>query len=187
MSIAGGTGLGIAALDRPNEIKPLVEGPGAKSHAEISPDGRWLAYQASESGRFQVFVRPFPNVNDGRWQITTDQTGGARPIWNRNGRELVYVTGTDNAPIPKGALDVDRTIMSVPIQTKTGFEYGKPTRLFTGRYSMTLAMRAYDVSPDGQKFLMIKEAQTDASAVDARAVIVVNWFEELKARLPPTP
>ena len=162
---------------QPNAIKPILEGPGTKLNADISPDGRWLAYQSNEAGQFQIFVRPFPNVDAGRWQITTDQTGSDRPLWSRNGRELLYVTGREGG---------DRTIMAVPIQTTPSFEYGKPTKLFTGRYSMPLAVRAFDVAPDGQKFLMIKIAQTvDPAAQTASAFIVLNWFEELKARLPP--
>jgi eukaryotic-like serine/threonine-protein kinase len=175
VSIAGGTDIGITRLDRPTEIAPLIGGPGSQINAEISPDGHWVAYQSAESGQYHIYVRPFPNVNAGRWQITTEQAGGVRPLWARNGRELFYVAG----------VDPDRALMTVPIQTTPTFQYGKPTKLFDARYFMSLPGRTFDVSPDGQRFLMIKEAQTaDAQSSSPQTVIVLNWLEELKTRVP---
>ena len=171
VTASGSTDIGIVRFDRPNETELLVEGPGSQINAEISPDGRWLAYQSAESGQYHIYVRPFPNVNGGRWQITTEHEG-VRPLWARSGRELFYVAGSD----------LDRAVMTVPVHATRGFEYGKPTQLFAGRYSMAQPGRMFDVSPDGQRFLMIKEAQSpDPNAIPPSAVVVLNWLEELRA------
>jgi serine/threonine-protein kinase len=76
----------------PRRVTPLVQSPFNERNGIISPDGRWLAYEANESGRFEVSVRPFPNVNSGRWQMST--SGGTRPMWSRSGQELIYVSLT---------------------------------------------------------------------------------------------
>ena len=86
---------------------------------EISPDGRWLAYHSNESGRNEVYVRPFPNVDGGRWQISTG--GGTRPLWARSGRELFY-------------LDDNGLLTSVAVQTTPGFNAANPTRVLNTRY-----------------------------------------------------
>ena len=79
-------------LDATRRVTPLVQSPFVEQNGTVSPDGRWLAYEANESGRFEIYVRPLPEVNSGRWQVST--TGGTRPIWTRGGQELVYVSPT---------------------------------------------------------------------------------------------
>lgn len=74
--------------DRPSA--PLIATPFSELNAEISPDGRLVAYQSNASGRAEIYVQPFPDVNQGRWQVST--TGGSRPLWSRDGRELFYWT-----------------------------------------------------------------------------------------------
>jgi eukaryotic-like serine/threonine-protein kinase len=152
---------------RPTE--PLVQTTATELHAELSPDGRWLAYQSDESGQNQIWVRPFPNVKGGHWQIST--SGGITPVWARNGKELFYLDGTN-------------AVISVPIQAAPTFSAGTPTKLFGGRYAGSPFWRTYDVSPDGQRFLMIKD--NTAGDQPASMVVVLNWFEELKARVPVT-
>lgn len=76
----------MVSLDGERRVVPLVRTPFSEMSAEVSPDGRWLAYQWNESGQDEVYVRPFPNVDAGRWQVSTG--GGTRPVWSRNGREL---------------------------------------------------------------------------------------------------
>ena len=88
-------------------------------YGELSPDGHWLAYQSDESGQNQIWVRPFPNVDGGHWQIST--SGGITPVWARNGKELFYLDGTN-------------AVTSVPVQTAPTFSAGTPTKLFDGRY-----------------------------------------------------
>ena len=117
-------------------------------------------------------MRPFPQVSAGHWQASFG--GGAKPVWGRNGRELFY-------------LDLTNTLMSVPVQTFAGtVTFGNPARVFEKTYAVPDPnARPYDVSPDGQRFLMIKEtAANDRSATAARIIVVLNWFEELKARVP---
>jgi serine/threonine-protein kinase len=139
-------------------------------NARISPDGRWMAYQSDESGRFEIYVRPFPDVNSGRWQISTE--GGTRPLWNKNGCELFYF-------LPPG------TMMSVPVETETSFKAGIPGVLFKGEYWAGLNRTQYSVTPDGQRFLMIKDLASKPEGAGIPQIdIVLNWFEELKERVP---
>jgi eukaryotic-like serine/threonine-protein kinase len=159
----------LAGGSRPTE--PLVQTTATELFGELSPDGRWLAYQSDESGQNQIWVRPFPNVDGGHWQISS--SGGITPVWARNGKELFYLDGTN-------------AVTSVPIQTAPTFSAGTPTKLFDGRYVGSPFWRAYDVSPDGHRFLMIKDnAAGDQPSTPASMVVVLNWFEELK-RLVPT-
>jgi Tol biopolymer transport system component len=118
-------------------LEPVVEQllAGQFWWAEISPDGRYVADESRESGRSEVWVHPFPNVNGGRWQITSD--GGTRVAWARNSRELFYI---DRA----GALT------SVPVETSgPTFVFGRPSRVFDVVYPPPSPNRHYDVSPDG--------------------------------------
>jgi serine/threonine-protein kinase len=140
---------------------------------EISPDGRWLAYQSNESGQNQIYVLPFPDVNS-RPREQLSSTGGTMPLWAHSMNELFYLDGT-------------RNLTTVPIQTKPAFKAGTPTRLLERRYFSAGQGRSYDVSSDGQRFLMIKEMQASDEAVNRTSSIIVvqNWTEELK-RLVPT-
>src|SRR5262249_38236442 len=104
-------------------IVTLVRTRFNERNAEVSPDGRWLAYQSDESGRYEVYVRPFPDTNAGRWTISSD--GGSRPVWARNGRELFYVAGQTPSPI---------RMMRVAVDTAKGFSATVPQQLFEGRY-----------------------------------------------------
>ena len=106
----------------------------------------------------------------GKWQISVN--GGREPAWNRNGRELFYRSGDK--------------MMAVDISTQSGFAAGKPRTLFEGQYEPTVFTVAnYDVSPDGQRFLMLKRSEKEA-AVPTQVNIVLNWFDELKRRMPGT-
>jgi serine/threonine-protein kinase len=158
-------------LDGSSKAEPLIQTNFVESNGEVSPDGRWIAYQATESGQNEVYVRPFPKVDGGRWQISTG--GGSLPAWSRNGRELFYY-------------DPNTTMMAVPVQTSPGFSAGNPSKLFSGRWYALQAGRTYDVSPDGQRFLMIKATTLgDQNTPSAPINVVVHWTEELK-RLVPT-
>ena len=140
---------------------PATEGAG-----RFSPDGRWLAYVSDESGRPEIYVQPFPGPG-GKWQISTD--GGTEPAWNPNGRELFYRTGD--------------SMMAVPVTTQPSFSAGRPTVLFRGAYlasTFPLTGTTYDVTRDGQRFVMIKDQATSLTQIN----VVVNWFEELKRLVP---
>jgi serine/threonine protein kinase len=127
------------------------------------------AYQSDESGRDEIYVRPFPKFDAGRWQVSTD--GGMQALWSRNGRELFYRSAT-------GA------VMRVAIETGATWTAAAPVMLFDGPYYFGgggIFGRSYDVSPDGQRFLMIKQGDgSDQSAAPPSIVVVQNWFEELK-------
>jgi serine/threonine protein kinase len=145
--------------------KPVVSTPGFDGGAQFSPDGRWMAYVSDESGQMQVYIRPFP-APDRKWQVSTE--GGTVPVWNRNGRELFYRTGNK--------------MMAVDVQTAGDVSLSAPRLLFDQPYAFgsTITIGNYDVHPDGQRFLMVKD---EPSA--GRLNVVLNWFEELK-RLVPT-
>jgi len=165
---------GLAGSPDKRQTEPLVSTTFSEQAADVSPDGRWLAYASNESGRDEVYVRPFPNIDAGRWQISTD--GGTRPAWSRTGRELFYLAN----------LATGVAVMAVPVQTKSNFSRGNATKLFEGAYFAGQATRTYDVSADGQRFLMIK---TSAATLGEQGsppsmVVVEHWTEELKNRVP---
>ena len=116
-----------------------------------------------------------PAITSGQWQVST--AGGRRPLWARDGQELFYLA---QAPGPIS------TLMRVPIEARsTVWSAGAPTALFQGRYFTGTQGRTYDVSPDGRRFLMIKEAGGDQGDARPQIIVVQHWFEELK-RLVPT-
>jgi len=165
------TGLDLYVLSMEGEFtsEPLLQTPFHERDPAISPDGRWMAYRSNESGSWQVYVRPFPNVEDGRWQVSTG--GGISPVWGRQGRELFYRNG--------------EAMMVVGVETEPTFSPGSPKLLFTGTYSLA-DTRNYDISLDGQSFLMIKDVeQAEETSARTELIMVLNWFEELK-RLVPT-
>ena len=153
-------------------VEPLVETRFQERGGIVSPDGRWLAYESDSSGRFEIYVRPFPNVGDGQWQVST--AGGVQPLWARNGRELFFV-----AP--------DEALMTVPVELRSAsWTAGTPTKLLEGRYYTgggTQFSRHYDVTPDGQRFLVLKESGDEAST-SQNISVVQNWTEELKRLVP---
>ena len=117
-------------LDGTHAVTPLVQTPFTERNGEVSPDGRWLAYEANDSGRVEIYVRPFPDVTSGHWQVSTD--GGTRPLWARNGQELFYLT-------PTGAL------MRVDVAGGPTWMATAPTKLFEGRYGAAACLRRPDV------------------------------------------
>jgi len=151
-------------------VEPLVETRFKGAMADFSPNGRYLAYQSEESGRSEVYIRPFPRVDNGRWQVST--AGGTRPVWARNGRELFY-------------LDASNALTAVPVGTSgPTISIGIPAKLFDTRYAEPNPSRHYDVSADGRRFLMLKASETgDAKATPVSMVLVEHWFEELKQRV----
>jgi serine/threonine-protein kinase len=138
--------------------------------ADFSPNGRFIAYQSDESGRYEIYVRPFPRIDNGRWQVST--AGGTRPVWARSDRELFY-------------LDASNALTAVPVDTSgPTLGNGIPTKLFDTKYAEPSPSRNYDVSADGQRFLMLKaNATDDPNATPVSMIIVEHWFEELKQRV----
>jgi serine/threonine-protein kinase len=156
----------------PSPTEPSADSRFNGWFGDFSPNGRYVAYQSSESGRLEVYVRPFPQVNRGRWQVSNG--GGTRATWARSGRELFYLDGSN-------------TLTTVPVQISgSTFNAGKPVKVFDNKYVEPNPARHYDVSPDGQRFLMIKDSADDPNAMPASMVVVEHWFEELKQRVPAT-
>jgi serine/threonine-protein kinase len=155
----------------PLRVEFLIQTSFVESNAAISPDGHFVAYQSNESGRFEIYVRPFPQVNAGRWQVSNG--GGQQPAWARSGRELFY-------------LDSSNTLTVVPTQiTGPTISTSNPAKPFEASYAVPTIWRTYDVSSDGQRFLMIKEnITTDQGPTPTGIDVVTNWSQELKARLP---
>jgi serine/threonine-protein kinase len=151
------------ALTAGSKPVPVVQTPGEDIDASLSPDGRWLLYGSDESGRREAFVSPYPGPG-GKWQISSGGVSGFE--WNRNGREIIYRSGNK--------------LMAVDVATSPAFSVGTPKVLFEGRYVGNV--RTVDVSPDGQRFLLVKNA--DQQALPRQINIVLNWTEELKRRVP---
>ncbi len=169
---SGDTGLmDISALSVADDrsIKPLLRGKFNETQPQISPSGKSMAYTSDESGQREVYVRPFPNVNSGKWQVSTG--GGQKPRWSPDGRELFYRNND--------------MVLVVAVETETIFRVGLPRELFRGVY-FSDSDQDWDISPDGRRFLMMKQAGTTQSASEGprKINIVLNWFEELKQRLP---
>ena len=163
------------SLDAGSEATFLLNEPFNELNPVLSPDGNWMAYESDESGRFEIYVRPFPNVDDDLIQVSS--AGGVTPLWSRDGRELFYLEPSD----PLG-------LMAVLVESEgIDFAVGTKTRLIDWPYvgGGTQALRKYDVSPDGARFLGI--AMSDVGDVTRpRIVMVQNWFTEIE-RLVPVP
>jgi Tol biopolymer transport system component len=168
MEINPDTGYDIFTLPlKESKAQPFLRTPSIETAPRFSPDGRFIAYSSDESGRVEVYVRPYPGPG-GKWQISTE--GGMEPVWNPKGRELFYRSGNK--------------MMTVEVATQPAFSAGKPKLLFEGPYTPTpRSFPDYDVSPDGQRFLMLK-ASEQAQAAPTQINVVLNWFEELKQKVP---
>jgi serine/threonine-protein kinase len=151
---------------RDRRVDPLLAGESYETNGEISPDGKWIAYESEESSRREVYVRPFPDVQAARWLISIN--GGREPLWSRDGRELFY-------------LGLDGRLMQVNVKTTKAFTVSTPVRLLNNVYlfhSLSATPgRSYDISPDGARFLMIKEP---AAAAGAQLVVALNWAATLE-------
>ena len=148
---------------------PLLTAEYDETAAALSPDGQWLAYTSSESGSWEVYVRPFPDVESGKWQVSTG--GGFAPLWAHSRPELFYVTPA-------------REMVSATVQTSPAFEVGERRVLFQlgPEFALDEVYTVFDISPDDRRFIMVRSV--DAQEERRRRLIVVeHWFEELKAKL----
>ncbi len=165
----------LVAMDGNAPPTVLIQNDAQEETPKVSPDGRWIAYASDESGQREVYVRPFPNVDEGRWQISTD--GGGVPLWGPDSGELFYVTNPGDREL--------LAVMATTVETEPEFAHSRPRMLFEGAYLWSY--QPFDISSDGERFLMIKNAQANDAPAHAQELIVVhNWHEELK-RLVPTP
>ena len=160
------------AMDDERASETLIETEFQDRFPEISPDGQWIAYESNESSQNEIYVRPFPNVDTGRWQVS--RGGGRKPMWAPDGRELFYRRPDDSA------------MMVAPIETEPTFSPGNPEVLFEARsFPVPGGPRRFDIAPDGQRFLMIKEGGTTSEdAAPSQITVVLNWHQELLERVP---
>jgi serine/threonine-protein kinase len=148
-------------------LTPLLVSPARETSPALSPDGRWLAYASTESGKSEVYVRPFPQVTSAKWQVSL--SGGATPVWAHNGKELFY-------------LDDTREMVAVAVQTGAAFAVTGQKVLFpAAEYTYAGTYPTFDVAPDDRRFVMIRSV---APSAETELVLVQHWAEELKTRAP---
>ena len=158
----------VLGLQGDRKPRPFLQTPSNEYGPIFSPDGRSLTYVSDESGRNEIYVRPFPGPG-GKTQISTE--GGTQPMWARNGRQLFYRNGDK--------------MMVTAVETNPVFAASKPKLLFEAHYETYFLPfeRDYDVSPDGQRFLMIKASEQESAATQLN--VVLNWSDELRRLAPP--
>jgi serine/threonine-protein kinase len=154
-----------ADLSNPDlPARMLGTGEGYQWGARTSPNGRWLAYASTETGREEIYVEPVEGA--GRWQVSTD--GGVAPVWGAEGRTLYYADH----------LGLNR----VDVQTGDRFEHGPSSRLFEGRFRLQMSpLTNYDLSPGGDAFVLVQPSESEESA--PQVVVTLNWFSELERLL----
>lgn len=158
--------LWILPLGEPGEPRPLVATAADEFQGQFSPDGRWLAYGSNESGRYEIYVQPFPPT-DAKWQVSTQ--GGTQPRWRADSRELYY-------------LAADQKIMALPVSVlPEGLRSGAPQALFQARIGGRMAVATDEFVPaaGGERFLIAMEKKESMSQP---IEIVLNWPATLGAR-----
>jgi Tol biopolymer transport system component len=145
---------------------PFTRTGANESGAQVSPDGRWIAYVSDETGRNEVYLRPFPS-GEGTWRVSAD--GGIEPTWRRDGKELFY-------------LGSDRSLMAVALKTDAAVSTSVPRRLFetrmANRTNLGYIRNQYVVTGDGQRFLV---SQPAGEAFSSRITVVINWAAALRS------
>ena len=157
-------------LDGERTPQPVVQGEFSRGNAALSPDGQWLAYRSNQSGAVEVYLQPYPGPGS-----TTPVSigGGDSPVWSHDGRELFYRVGN--------------RMMVVEVETEPTLRVNPPEELWEEPYynlPLGVGVRQYHVAPDGRFLMMRQGAVTDDDTALPELVVVLNWFEELKARVP---
>jgi serine/threonine-protein kinase len=166
--------VGVLSLEgsEPARAEPFVATPFAETTPDFSPDGRYIAYASTESGRFEVYVRPFP-AGKGKWQVS--DAGGSYALWSGDGRELYWRT--------------DEGVMVADVETDGAtFRAGKPRQLFAGAFQGGIGGIAvsgysfpdYDVSADGRRFVVFPDPHKEGRGTHPHLILVTDWFEELR-------
>ncbi|HEU4690964.1 MAG TPA: protein kinase, partial [Vicinamibacterales bacterium] len=162
------TAMRLVDLSGTRTLTPLLGGNFGARLGQVSPNGRWIAYESNESGGgFEIYLRPFPNVKDGREKVSI--AGGRYPVWSAKGDELFY-------------LQTDGHMMVAPVVTSGAFSVGSVQRLFRWEPPVTrVSGRSYDVSPIDGRFLLLK-SQPSADPGPTHVSVILNWFEDLRTR-----
>jgi Tol biopolymer transport system component len=158
----------IAAIDGRSPAEVLLATRANERGGEVSPDGKWLAYESDESGAQEVYVRPFPDVKAGRWQVSF--AGGVHPAWSPSGGELFFVSAVAGAP----------RLMGVQVAPAPTFSATQPKPVVNSRVFRAYAARSYDISRDGKRFLVVESTADETSS--ASIVVVLNWAAQLTPR-----
>ena len=148
-------------LQKPEDMRPFRNTAAAERQGALSPDGHWIAYASNESGHSEIYVEPVPGPG-GRHQISTE--GGDEPRWVRNGSEITYRNGSK--------------MMSVPVQEQPTFQTSKPVELFDRIFDSGLGVAGYDVTSDGQGFIMTRSQHTSPTEIR----ILMGWPAEKLAK-----
>ena len=144
---------------------PLAATEFGESSPALSPDDRWLAYVSNGTGRNEVYVRPFPEAASGPVQVSTD--GGTEPVWAHSGRELFYRNEANE-------------LVAVQVRAGASFAWDRQDPLFSmADYLNSFGHRMYDVSPNDQRFIMLRNSQDS----ETELIMVTNWAEELSERV----
>jgi serine/threonine-protein kinase len=167
--VSVGMAIGQMPIDRPSDVKMLLQSAFRNDFAAVSPDGHWIAYSSNVSGRSEVYVERYPELGN-RQLISND--GGRMPLWSHDGRELFFSTPDS------------QQILAVGMQTGTTLVAGRPRVLFSFPTVAFPGSRPFDLGPDG-RFLIVRSGQAEAAGRASNLVLVQHWFEELK-RLVPT-
>ena len=163
--------VGILDVDGSGPAELLLDQSFEESNAQVSPDGRWLAYESNESGQEEIYVRPFPDIDSALHPVST--SGGSRPLWSSEGDELFYYVDPG-------------TIMTVLVTSDAGLVLGRPEVAVQGAFASPVNTGTHhDVSPDGRRFLLIVDEEVpEGEATPPPIMVVLNWNQELLEQVP---
>ena len=166
----GRNDLVLFSMEEQSVTDVLLEAEFNETRADVSPDGRWIAYESNRSGQDAVYVERFPEFGD-RERISPG--GGQQPVWSTDGRKLFYLGAEANR------------LMAVPVTTEEEFSAGAPELLIEGRFFDEGGQAAYSAAPDGRLVAIKRSAEFSAESITSPQIhVVLNWFEDLKARVP---
>jgi serine/threonine-protein kinase len=158
----GGTGIWVMRIDGERTPRRLFPAPAGESDGQLSPDGRWVAFQAPVSSRQEIYVAPFPGPGPRR-QVSTD--GGTEPLWSRDGRELFFQSGDK--------------LMGATVTIGAAFSASVPRLVHEGRFLKSVnGNTSWSVTPDGTRFLRIQQVEPERAITHIE--LVLNWFSELR-------
>jgi eukaryotic-like serine/threonine-protein kinase len=170
---ANGGDIWTLSLDGDHKPKSLISGEASQSLAHFSPDGRWVVYVSAESGQPELFVQPFPPTG-AKYQITT--TGAIAPLWSPDGKQIFYIGSTGDP----------RQLSFVDVHTQPTFGFANPTKLPIDKIAPRFNLvRPYDMTPDGKQLLIVyRDSNAPDQPSQTQIRITLNWFSELKQRVP---